>query len=701
VNKKTKTIIPDKKIVVDNTPFNWTPVYFLVIIFSFLLYANTINHDFTVDDGTVIANNSFTKKGVDGIKDIFTNSYRAGFWDRKEGLYRPLSVAMFAVEYQIGNGSPLAGHIMNILFYVLTSIVVLSVLKRILHNFHPLIPIAAALLFVTHPIHTEVVANIKSRDELLSFFFGILALKLLFNYLDKNKIYWLALSCLAFMLSLFSKESSVTWLGVYPFALWFFTDKKLMDIVKISIPYLALFGLFLFIRTSILGTVTGEQEVLLINNSLVGAPNKASELATAFGILARYVGLLILPTSLVFDYSYNTIPNITFGNPLALVGLLITIGGLIYALRLLTKKSLVSFAILFYLGSISLLSNLFLKLEATMGERFIYTASFGFCLLVALLLDKLFKVSNEKNKLNSFATILKPNSATILLLVILLTFSARTFSRNADWKDNLTLLSHDVNISSESARIRYAYGSALLVEKALKEKDNNQKNLYLDQAIEQLTKGVSLIPNYNDAWYNLGIAYKEKNDFKNAVYAFEQARSYKAFDTDEKLSNAGIAYGNNGQLEKAITDLKAAIALNPNSSDNFNNLALYLGENKIYDESFVCFEKALAIKPAFDKAYYNRGNIYAQKNDFRSAIDNYKKALSINPSYADAYNNLGNCYAVMGVKDSCLYWFNESVKLDPSNGKAWVNLSITYRNMGDTIKANDCLAKARELGLNL
>lgn len=701
MNKKTKTIIPDKKIVVDNTPFNWTPVYFLVIIFSFLLYANTINHDFTVDDGTVIANNSFTKKGVDGIKDIFTNSYRAGFWDRKEGLYRPLSVAMFAVEYQIGNGSPLAGHIMNILFYVLTSIVVLSVLKRILHNFHPLIPIAAALLFVAHPIHTEVVANIKSRDELLSFFFGILALKLLFNYLDKNKIYWLALSCLAFMLSLFSKESSVTWLGVYPFALWFFTDKKLMDIVKISIPYLALFGLFLFIRTSILGTVTGEQEVLLINNSLVGAPNKASELATAFGILARYVGLLILPTSLVFDYSYNTIPNITFGNPLALVGLLITIGGLIYALRLLTKKSLVSFAILFYLGSISLLSNLFLKLEATMGERFIYTASFGFCLLVALLLDKLFKVSNEKNKLNSFATILKPNSATILLLVVLLTFSARTFSRNADWKDNLTLLSHDVNISSESARIRYAYGSALLVEKALKEKDNNQKNLYLDQAIEQLTKGVSLIPNYNDAWYNLGIAYKEKNDFKNAVYAFEQARSYKAFDTEEKLSNAGIAYGNNGQLEKAITDLKAAIALNPNSSDNFNNLALYLGENKIYDESFVCFEKALAIKPAFDKAYYNRGNIYAQKNDFRSAIDNYKKALSINPSYADAYNNLGNCYAVMGVKDSCLYWFNESVKLDPSNGKAWVNLSITYRNMGDTIKANDCLAKARELGLNL
>ncbi|MFM2157325.1 MAG: hypothetical protein RL516_2074, partial [Bacteroidota bacterium] len=525
--------------VVDNTPFNWTPVYLFVILFSFLLYANTINHDFTVDDGTVIANNSFTKKGVDGLKDIFTNAYRAGFWDRKEGLYRPLSVAMFAVEYQIGNGSPLPGHIMNILFYVLTSIVVLSVLKRILQNYHPLIPIAATLLFVAHPIHTEVVANIKSRDELLSFFFGILALKLLFNYIDKNKIHWMILSCLAFLIALFSKESSVTWIGVYPLALWFVTDKKIMDIVKLSFPYLALFGLFMLIRTNILGTITGEQEVLLINNSLVGAPNKASQLATAFGILARYIGILLIPISLVFDYSYNTIPNITFGNPLALLGIAITIGGLIFALRSLSKKSLIAFAILFYLGSISLLSNLFLTLEATMGERFVYTASFGFCLLVALLMDKLFNLSDQKNKNISLNSLLKLNSANIILLVITLAFSARTYSRNGDWKDNITLLSHDVKISSESARIRYAYGSALLVEKALKEKDNNQKTIYLDQAIEQLTKGVSLIPNYNDAWYNLGMAYKEKNDFKNAVYAFEQARSYKAFDTDEKLSNAG------------------------------------------------------------------------------------------------------------------------------------------------------------------
>ena len=306
-----------------------------------------------------------------------------------------------------------------------------------------------------------------------------------------------------------------------------------------------------------------------------------------------------------------------------------------------------------------------------------------------------------RSNVTSFSSLIKPNATSTILLVVLLAFSARTYSRNGDWKDNITLLSHDVKISSESARIRYAYGSALLVEKALKEKDNNQKTIYLDQAIEQLSKGVSLIPNYNDAWYNLGIAYKEKNDFKNAVYAFEQARSYKAFDTDEKLSNAGIAYGNNGQLDKAIADLLAAIELNPNSYDNYNNLALYLGENKMYDASFKAFEKALQLKPDFDKAYYNRGNIFAQQNNFKNAIDNYKKAIELNSTYGDAYNNLGNCYAVLGIKDSSIYWFNESVKIDPSNAKAWINLGFTYRSLGDSSKANECLLKAKELGYSI
>ncbi len=77
---------------------------------AFIVYANTLGHEYTVDDGTVIENNSITKKGISAIPEIFSTSYRKGFWDRNEGLYRPLSVAMFAIEWELAPKNPAPGH---------------------------------------------------------------------------------------------------------------------------------------------------------------------------------------------------------------------------------------------------------------------------------------------------------------------------------------------------------------------------------------------------------------------------------------------------------------------------------------------------------------------------------------------------------------------------------------------------------------
>src|SRR5437868_2093926 len=74
---------------------------FICAAVAFLLYANTLGHDYTVDDGTVIKNNKITVKGIKAIPEILTTPYRKGFLDRKEGLYRPLSLVMFAIEWQI------------------------------------------------------------------------------------------------------------------------------------------------------------------------------------------------------------------------------------------------------------------------------------------------------------------------------------------------------------------------------------------------------------------------------------------------------------------------------------------------------------------------------------------------------------------------------------------------------------------------
>jgi hypothetical protein len=65
---------------------SWSLIGYVLAIAAFLLYANTLGHDYTVDDTTVIKNNKFTTQGIAGLDEIFSSSYRAGFWDRKEGL---------------------------------------------------------------------------------------------------------------------------------------------------------------------------------------------------------------------------------------------------------------------------------------------------------------------------------------------------------------------------------------------------------------------------------------------------------------------------------------------------------------------------------------------------------------------------------------------------------------------------------------
>jgi hypothetical protein len=318
--KKTSTLGPIEKPAntsATGKQINFKGIYFIIAFITFLLYANTLGHEYTVDDSTVIENNKFTVKGFGGLKEIFTTSYRAGFWDRKEGLYRPISVAMFAIEWGIAPKQPFLGHLINILIYALSAVILLSVLRRLLQKMHPFIPLFITLLWVFHPVHTEVVANIKSRDELLSFLFGIGALSGLIRYVDTNKLKYILLSCLAFFLALLSKENSVAWAGVFPLAIWCFTKVDFKRTITLSSVFIGVIGIYFLVRISVLGEIGGGYDLMLINNSLIGAKDKLSQMAGAFYIMGRYFGLFILPATLVFDYSYNTIPPVSFAHPLA------------------------------------------------------------------------------------------------------------------------------------------------------------------------------------------------------------------------------------------------------------------------------------------------------------------------------------------------------------------------------------------------
>ena len=196
-------------------PFNtllWALIIFLV---AFAIYANSIPHGYILDDSGVLKDNWVVKRGIDGIPLILKTPYRYGISLLTDDLYRPLSMVMFAIEWQLSPNTPAISHFVNVLFYALSCSLLLIVLRKLFRNYHPLLALFACLLWMAHPVHTEVVANIKSRDEIMSVFFLLLTILGFLEFLNKGKPIYLIGAAFAYLLGFFSKEGIVTFLVIF------------------------------------------------------------------------------------------------------------------------------------------------------------------------------------------------------------------------------------------------------------------------------------------------------------------------------------------------------------------------------------------------------------------------------------------------------------------------------------------------------
>ena len=182
---------------------NW-PGAVILLILPFALYGASLKYGYVLDDKIVLSENNFVKKGLAGIGDIFSTESFTGYLGEQKNLvagsrYRPLSIATFAVEHHFWGLNPRNSHFLNILFYALTGLLLFRVLALFLRQdkdrkWHMALPILAAVLFILHPIHTEVVANIKGRDEILALLLSLGAFYFSYRYAVYRKIADLALA---------------------------------------------------------------------------------------------------------------------------------------------------------------------------------------------------------------------------------------------------------------------------------------------------------------------------------------------------------------------------------------------------------------------------------------------------------------------------------------------------------------------------
>jgi len=631
------------------------------------LYANTLTHQYALDDKIVITENQFTKQGFAGIGDILTTDVFVGFYGKEKNLvtgkrYRPLSLVTFAIEHDIFGLNPFISHLINMLLYLLTVIVLYRLMQQMFPDkkdnpWYFATPFIITMLYVAHPLHTEVIANIKGRDEILSLLGSLIALYYTFKWLDDPKSKYLLLSSLSIFLALFSKENAITFLFIIPVSVHFCTDHKLKRNLMALAPMLAITVLYLIIRFSLLGVPDATPATELMNNPFVHA-STADKFATIFYTLGIYVKLMIFPHPLTHDYYPMQVPIIGWTDWRALLSLFIYCLMAYWALIGLKTKKPSFYGVLLYLASLSIVSNIVFPIGSFMNERFMYVPTIGFCIVLGIAFT--FGIYKHIAFVGKNRTIVNG-----ILILTLLGYSVKTISRNAVWKDDLTLSTTDVKISTNSAKANMSAGLSL-VNQAQKENDPTKKRVITAEAIGYLNRSLKLYPVYIQPMLLMGNAYYEIEEYENSLVYFENCL---------RLQTAYSYAVNNIEHVGDICSKKQ----NPNLAVK----AYLILENYGLGTSRVLMKL---------------GQVYGRDlRDNSSALKYILKAQKLDPDNLDIPNKLGIIYSMIGQHQNAIDAFNEVLAKDPDNANTLLNLGITYQNMGNEELGNQYIQRAIEI----
>ena len=529
---KVKTVGPNlKPLVIEHTQGNfytgslfkqYLPASLIITVFSFVLYYQCISYDYVLDDLIVINENKFTKEGFAGVWDIFTTESFEGYFGEKKELvqgnrYRPLSIATFAIEYGIlGGEKPAVSHFINILLYAITGIILMLVLAMLFRNFKSAnwwfsVPFVAALIFIVHPIHTEAVANIKGRDEIMSMLFSLGALYASLRYMDQKENKWLVITMFSYFLGLLSKENAITFLAVIPVSIYFFSNTDLSKLSRLGFWLTLTTVFYLIIRFNMAGVPNFSVEIKdLMNNPFLGMKTN-EKFGSIMYTLIKYIQLMLWPHPLSHDYYPYAIPKISIFKAIPLLSLLTYISLIYLAFKGTKQKSPYAYSIWFYLITLTIVSNIFINLGTFMNERFIFMASAGFCIAAAYFL------TIHLPKLNQ---VYGRNIALGVALSAVVGYAAKTFVRVPVWKDAISLNEAAVAISSNSARANSFMATALF-EKFKVTKNLDEKKSLLNRTEIYSNKAINILPDYvNGNIMMLGVVserYKIDNDINNYI----------------------------------------------------------------------------------------------------------------------------------------------------------------------------------------
>ncbi len=599
-----------------------------------IIYGQSISYDYTVDDAIVISENMYVQEGISGIPGLWSHDTFQGFFKDPDtenlvsgGRYRPWTPTLFTIEQAIFGEKPWVGHLFSILTAIAAIALFMLVMKNLLtqrlgKKAAVYIASISGLIFAAHPVHTEVIANIKSRDELWVLLASFLVLLLMTLRKIPHILKSIGIALCAFI-AMMSKENALFLLITLPlFYAWAY-KLSWKQILTESLPICIAIGIALIIRLQVVGLLPGESSQELMNNPFLkwtGSKyipfNLSERYGTAFSSLLTYLRLYLFPYPLTHDYYPRQIPTATLGNWRSLLSILlyslITIG-MILSYK---KRRFVSISLFLFLFTLLPVSNLLFPIGTLASERFLFIPSLGLSLAIAY---GIYYAPRHLRKLINY-----------IIPFILIIFTILGFQRTQAWKNNFTLFSTDVKTSSASAKMNNAMAGALLDKAGEADNKEAQKKL-AKKALKYADKAIEIHPTYKNAYLLRGNSYFYLHDWEKAIHNFNIAL----------------------QLDPAFTD-----ALN-NKFICLRTAGRFYGEQKHnLRKSAILLKQALAIRPRDYETLRLMGVNQGIQRKHRQAIHYFKKALQVSKrkEHPGIIKNLGIAYAGLGMQDSSQYY---------------------------------------------
>lgn len=621
-------------------------------IWCFILYGNTVFNEYSLDDELVTSTNRQVAKGIKAIPEIFTSFYitETGNAGTLNFGYRPMAKATYAIEMSLFGPRPGISHFINILLYIFTAFILYTILRRLLNGYHPLFSLITTLIFLSHPIHTEVVASLKNREELLSFLGALGGLYYFLRYVDTSKIKYLTFGIIAFVAGYLSKSNILTFLAIYPLTLYFFTniDKKKLLIISLLV-------LIAGIGAQIIPGIFLPESIrpnLIVENPLFGEKSIWLRIGTGMSGMLIYLKLLVWPYPMRFYYGYDMIEVIGALHPIALTSIIIHLGLLVFALWMVRKKHILSYAILFYLLVMSMFSNILIPVVGIIADRFLYVSSLGFALALAWVIFKAAGSKGAKEPLSDSLTIRIWSILAILLIPALIL----TIKRNKDWKDLPTLFQADMMHMERSVKGNTQFAGNMMYN--LMQIQNSGKTAdprFPDLMLKHYHKSLSILPDYYDALIGAGTVFSTfKNQQNNAIPFFEAAIKADSVNVAAYI-NLAWCYSELGKTEEAIKAYFKVLQKDPSKIQAYFKLGELYYKSGNMAKALEMNETAMQMNPASEVPYLNIGNFYLMNSDTATAVSWYEKAVEIQPVY-ETSNNLYMHYRQKGNSEKAAYY---------------------------------------------